>query len=55
MLCPFCKSTNVDVPTVDNGVGEQQCGPAWCVDCGASQDDMGMWEPLEAYDGEEEG
>lgn len=32
-MCPKCGSTNVDVPTVDIGVGEQQCAPATCMDC----------------------
>ena len=44
MQCPFCKSNNVEVPTVDIGVGEQQCGPAACEDCGASQDSNGKWQ-----------
>jgi hypothetical protein len=43
MKCPFCGSTNVDVPMVDIGVGEQQCGPAACLDCYASQDENGVW------------
>lgn len=37
MICPFCGSKSIDVPTVDIGVGEQQCAPASCNDCGASQ------------------
>src|SRR5438045_559631 len=28
MKCPFCNSEHVEVPTVDIGVGEQQCWPA---------------------------
>lgn len=43
MMCPFCKSSNVEVPTVDIGVGEQQCGPAYCYDCYAYQDSCGTW------------
>lgn len=43
MTCPFCGSKNVDVPTVDIGVGEQQCGPAVCIDCDAAQDSDGKW------------
>jgi predicted Zn-ribbon and HTH transcriptional regulator len=34
MICPECDSENVEVPTVDIGVGEQQCAPASCLDCG---------------------
>lgn len=34
MKCPECGSTQVEVPTVDIGVGEQQCAPASCLDCG---------------------
>jgi hypothetical protein len=41
MQCPFCDGDVV--PTVDIGVGEQQCGPAFCVDCGATQD---MEDPM---------
>ncbi len=41
MQCPFCKSNAVEVPTVDIGVGNQQCGPA---SCGASQDRDGKWQ-----------
>jgi len=37
MMCPFCKSENVEVPYVDIGVGYQQCGPAFCYDCNAHQ------------------
>lgn len=43
MQCPFCKSNDVDVPTVDIGVGVQQCGPASCMECGACQDSGGEW------------
>ena len=45
MACPFCGSENVDIPMVDIGVGEQQCGPATCVDCLAGQDSDGTWLP----------
>ncbi len=44
MQCPFCKSNAVEVPTVDIGVGNQQCGPASCEECGASQDRDGKWK-----------
>lgn len=37
MKCPFCNSENLDIPTVDIGVGEMQCGPARCLDCEAYQ------------------
>lgn len=37
MTCPWCQSGNIDIPTVDIGVGEQQCGPMACLDCGASE------------------
>jgi hypothetical protein len=37
MKCPYCQSENVDYPTVNIGVGEQQCAPAGCMDCGAVQ------------------
>ena len=47
MICPFCKSDNVDVPMVDIGVGEQQCGPACCMDCLACQDSDGDWQQTE--------
>lgn len=50
MDCPFCKSTNVDVPMVDIGVGEQQCGPASCLDCGAAQDYDGRWQPADYWE-----
>lgn len=43
MECAFCGSTNVEVPTVDIGAGEQQCGPAECRDCRAAQTDDGRW------------
>ena len=61
MECPFCLSKNVDVPMVDIGVGEEQCGPAICLDCNAAQDDQGAWHDWqywstrvedEAFDGE---
>lgn len=42
MKCPFCDA-EVSVPTVDIGVGEQQCGPADCPNCGAAQDSDGRW------------
>lgn len=32
MNCPKC-GADVEVPTVDIGVGEQQCGPAFCTEC----------------------
>ncbi len=46
MNCPFCDS-EVDIPTVDISVGNQQCGPAACIDCGASQDGDGKWIPYD--------
>jgi len=33
--CPFCRSTNVEADHVDNGVGEERCGPYGCEDCHA--------------------
>ena len=47
MQCPACKSNNVEVPTVDIGVGNQQCGPAFCYDCGSTQDSDGTWVKYE--------
>ena len=37
-LCPECGG-EIEIPTVDIGVGEQQCGPAFCLDdaCGWSE------------------
>ena len=32
MTCPKC-GNRAEVPTVDNGVGEEQCGPAYCDNC----------------------
>jgi hypothetical protein len=49
MNCPFCTSEEVEVPTVDIGVGEQQCGPAACFECGASQDQDGKWVQYDAF------
>lgn len=43
MECPVCGSTNIEIPTVDIGVGEMQCGPAQCNACGAAQDNEGEW------------
>ena len=45
MICPFCKNDSVDVPTVDVGVGEIQCGPAICDICSAYQERDGEWHP----------
>ena len=33
--CPYCANEECEVPTIDNGVGEEQCGQAYCPDCGA--------------------
>lgn len=44
MTCPFCGSADLEIPTVDIGVGDQQCGPAWCYSCLASQTESGEWE-----------
>lgn len=43
MNCPFCGSDDIDIPTVDIGVGEQQCAPAGCLKCQAYQDMEGRW------------
>ena len=32
MKCPIC-GEEASMPTVDIGVGEQQCGPAYCESC----------------------
>lgn len=45
MECPICGSKEVDVPTVDVGVGSVQCGPAMCMTCNAAQDYDGKWIP----------
>lgn len=37
MECPWCESEDIDVPTVDVDVGEQQVASATCGQCGASQ------------------
>jgi hypothetical protein len=37
MTCPYCDSENVEVPMVDIGVGETQCGAAFCYECMAFQ------------------
>lgn len=37
MICPWCGSPNVDVPSVDNGVGMQQIAPMQCSDCHAAE------------------
>jgi len=50
MKCPFCGSENVEVPTVDIGVGDAQCGPASCRDCLAYQDSNAIWHPYEPDD-----
>lgn len=34
--CPYCGQM-APYETVDIGVGEQQCAPAFCVECGARQ------------------
>ncbi len=44
MKCPICNS-EVEVPTVDVGVGEIQCGPAVCHICFACQNADGTWTP----------
>ncbi len=44
MKCTYC-NCKADVPMVDIGVGEQQCGPAECPNCGAAQDHNGVWHP----------
>lgn len=36
MECPWCGSKDVDCPTVDIGVGEQQIAPMSCA-CGAAE------------------
>ncbi len=44
MKCPFCGSDDVEVPMVDIGVGETQCGPAQCLECLSHQEaDTGVW------------
>lgn len=43
MICPFCGSTDIDIPTVDIGVGECQCGSALCNICLSYQDQNGEW------------
>jgi hypothetical protein len=35
--CPICDSENIDAEFVDIGVGEQQCTPYVCGDCGSWQ------------------
>lgn len=45
MRCPWCDSIDIDVPTVDIGVGEQQCGAAGCMDCSSFQ--INPNEPLD--------
>jgi len=37
LKCPFCGSTNIEAPFVDNGVGMEQVGPYGCDDCHAVQ------------------
>ena len=37
MGCAWCESEDIDVPTVDIGVGEQQVAAAMCGQCGATQ------------------
>jgi hypothetical protein len=44
MICPFCGSDDVEVPTVDVGPGEVQCGPAECLTCLAYQEVSGEWQ-----------
>lgn len=47
-VCPYCDGINVEVPTIDTEVGEVQCGPAFCIDCGAYQDGE---DPARWYEG----
>jgi hypothetical protein len=42
MTCPFCGAV-AEVPTIDIGVGDEQCGPAECPKCGAAQDNDRVW------------
>lgn len=46
MGCPWCGSSNVEAPTVDIGVGKQQCGPMGCNDCQSFQIDPSDEEQL---------
>lgn len=38
MICPYCGSKNIDIESVDIGIGFQQVAPASC-ECGARQFD----------------
>lgn len=48
MKCPNWGSEDTDIPTVDIGVGEIQCGPMQCNACGAYQDSAGLWYQLDS-------
>lgn len=37
MRCPLCGAP-AECDTVDIGVGEQQCGPYMCIECGWMED-----------------
>ena len=46
MPCPRCGAEAV-CDTVDNGVGEQQCGPYVCVACGWVEDPPQFFDRVE--------